>query len=122
MSVFEQDENNPRLIPVVELFEHIKENSRVVKGLIKAKSAELFFEKIQAYWDKKIEEYLCSRLSESKTPKVPVAILANHVSSTLINLLKWWLNNKMVYSPSQMDQFFQELISPCMMVISIDQP
>lgn len=102
-----------RLIPIVELFEHIKENSRLIKGLLKAKSAELFFEKAQAYWNQEIKEYLYSRLPEGSEPKVPVEILTNHISSTLIFLLKWWVSNKMSYTPQQMDRYFQELINPC---------
>ena len=122
MSVIEHNGDELRLIPVTELFEHIKENSRLMKGLIKAESADLFFEKAQAYWDNKIGEYLCSKLSKDKEPKVPIAILTNHISSTLINLLKWWVNNKMSYTPSQMDQYFQELVNPCIHSIISNQP
>lgn len=115
ISYMDQGEDKPRLIPVRELFEHIKENSRIMKGLIKANSADLFFEKAQTYWNDKIEGYLWSKLPEGKETKVkvPMSILTNHISSTLISLLKWWVNNKMSYSPSQMDQYFQELVNPC---------
>ncbi|MFZ5643807.1 MAG: TetR/AcrR family transcriptional regulator [Bacillota bacterium] len=113
ISHLKSEEDSPRLIPVLELFEHIKENSRLMKGLIKSKSADLFLEKVQAYWNNKIEEYLCAKLSEGKEPKIPIAILANHISSTLICLLKWWVDNKMSYTPLQMDQCFQELVNPC---------
>ncbi|HYF81830.1 MAG TPA: TetR/AcrR family transcriptional regulator [Clostridia bacterium] len=122
MSYIENRGDKPRLIPVVELFEHIEENSRLIKGLIKADGAELFFNKVQSYWNKKIEEYFLSKLPEGKEPKVPIAILTNHISSTLINLLKWWVNNKMSYTPSQMDQYFQELINPCIDSIISDFP
>lgn len=114
VNYIEMDGDKQRIIPVVELFEHIKENSRVMKGLMKANSSEVFFEKVQSYWNIKIEEYLKTKLQENKEPKVPLAILSNHISSTLISLLKWWLDNKMIYTPSQMDQYFQELINPCM--------
>jgi AcrR family transcriptional regulator len=113
MSYVENRNDEHRLIPVVELFDHIKENSRLIKGLIKADGAELFFNKAQSYWNRKIEEYLLLQLPEEKEPKVPVSILTNHISSTLINLLKWWVNNKMSYTPSQMDRYFQELVNPC---------
>lgn len=107
------DGDKQRMIPVAELFDHIRENSRIIKGLMKAEGADLFFDKVQAYWNSKIEGYLLSRLPEKKEPKVPVAILTNHISGTLISLLKWWINNKMKYTPTQMDQYFQQLIDPC---------
>lgn len=113
MSYIEYGGDKPRLIPVVELFEHIEENSKLMKGLIKANSADLFFEKVQTYWNNKIEEYLCLNLPEGREPKVPITILTNHISSTLISLLKWWINNEMSYTPLQMDQYFQALVNPC---------
>jgi AcrR family transcriptional regulator len=110
------DNNAERLdlIPVAGIFEHIKENSRIITGLMKGEGAELFFEKVQSYWNSNIEEYLRLKIPAGKEPKVPVEILANHISSTLINLLIWWLNSRMSYTPLQMNQYFQELINPCM--------
>lgn len=109
----EQAGNQSRLLPVAELFEHIMENSRLVKGLMSAESADLLFDKIQTYWNKKIEKYLNAKLAEGKEPKVPIIIMTNHITSTAIELLKWWMNHNMPYTPQQMDQYFQELINPC---------
>jgi AcrR family transcriptional regulator len=109
----EMDSENSRLLPVAELFEHIKENSRLLKGIIKAESSELFFDKIQSYWNKSIENYLVSKLSEGAKPRIPLNILTTHITSTLINLQKWWVNNRMPYTSAQMDTFFQELVNPC---------
>lgn len=109
----EQAGNQSRLLPMTELFEHIMENSRLVKGLMSAESADLLFDKIQTFWNKKIEKYLNAKLSDGKEPKVPIIILTNHITSTSIELLKWWMNHNMPYTPQQMDQYFQELINPC---------
>lgn len=63
-------------------------------------------------WNIRLEEYLNSKLPKGKETKVPIAVLSNHISSTLISMFKWWVNNKICYSPMQMDQYFQELINP----------
>jgi hypothetical protein len=73
----------------------------------------MFFDKIQSFWSRKITSYLQMKLPEGAKPKVPFVIVANHITSTLINLLKWWINNKMPYTSVQMDQYFQYLINPC---------
>lgn len=109
----DKQENTTRLLPVTELFDHIKENSRIIKGMLKTDSSELFFQKVQDYWNKSIEEYLQTKLPVNTQPMLPLVILTNHITSTLISLLKWWLNNKMLYSPAQMDEYFQLLINPC---------
>jgi len=120
ISYVESKGDKSRLIPVTELFEHIQENSRILRGLINAESADLFFDKVQAYWNNRLEEYFNSKCPKGKEPKVPITVLANHISSTLIYMLKWWVNNKMPYSPLQMDQYFQELINPCIHSIISD--
>lgn len=117
----ETNDDKSRLIPVVELFEHIKENNKIIKGLMKSEGAGMFFENVQSYWNTKIEEFLKLKLPPDKEPKVPVAILASHISSTFTSLLIWWLNSKMVYTPAQMDQFFRELINPCIDSVIYDK-
>ena len=41
------DDNMNRLIPVAELFKHIKENGRLMKSLVKGNSSDLFVDKAQ---------------------------------------------------------------------------
>lgn len=109
----ESNEKKPRLLPVAELFDHIRENSKPMKGLMKAESSEVFFNKVQTYWNNNIDRYLKARFPKDSEPELPLAILTNHITSTLINLIKWWINNKMPYSSAQMDCYFQELVNPC---------
>lgn len=108
----EHVDSQTRFIPVSELFEHVSENSRLIKGLMSIESTELLLYKIQAYWNKRIERYLISLLPEHTKPKVPLEILTNHITCTMIELLKWWINCNMPYTPQQMDQYFQSLINP----------
>lgn len=113
MDYLEMDEKQPRLLPVVELFDHIKENSKLMKGLIKAESSDLFFNKVQSYWNSNIDGYIKAKLPTNYEPPIPIVLLTNHITSTLINLLKWWINHKMPYTSEQMDRYFQELVNPC---------
>ncbi len=112
-SYVEHNGDKRRLIPVVELFEHIKENRKIFRGLIKSESTSLFFEKAGAYWNNGIEKYLKMNLREGEKPKVPIEILSNHITNTLINLLMWWVNSNMAYTPLQMEKYFEELVNPC---------
>jgi len=109
----EQAGNDIRFIPVAELFEHVKENNRLIKGLMSTESSDILLQRIQLYWNKKIEKYLYEQLSDKKEPRVPLDILTNHITCTLIELLRWWLNCNMPYTPQHMEQYFQELINPC---------
>jgi tetracycline repressor-like protein len=49
-------------------------------------------------------------LESEKEFKIPIPILANFIAGSFLTLLQWWLENKMVYSPEEMDKIFKELI------------
>jgi len=36
--------------------------------------------------------------------------MANFIAGSFLTLLKWWLENKMAYSPEEMDAMFRKLI------------
>lgn len=100
------------LIPVAELFEHIQENSRMVKGILALEGGELLSEKLKNYWSVKIEPYLLLQIPNGKEPRVPIPILTNYITSTVFELLRWWMKSGMSYTPQQMEQYLFELVSP----------
>ncbi len=104
--------DNPRLLPTKELFAHVQENYPIFKGMVRGRGLELFFEKGQVFWSQKIAADLQSRLPEGGQPSVPVSIMAHFVAGTLVLLLRWWLDNKMPYSPEEMDTMMQKLVMP----------
>jgi AcrR family transcriptional regulator len=106
------DEGRGELIPVAEFFKHVKENSRLIKSFMSGNSTDAFAEKIQSSLNKKIDAHLRLFLNPENEPTVPVPIIVNYISSTLIFLLKWWIDNKMKYSPVQMEQYFNDLVIP----------
>lgn len=101
-----------RLLPVRELFEHVQENHELFKGVTRGHGLELFAEKGQKYWSQKVVSTLQARLPEGQQPTVPIPILAHFVSGTLVMMLRWWLDNKMPYSPTEMDEMCHKLIMP----------
>lgn len=103
---------NQRILPVVELFSHIQEQHRLFEALMRGKSIDLFLEKIQAFWNIKIEEHLLAVLPKGQSPLVPLPLISNWVTSTLISMLMWWTEQKMPYTPEKMDEFFWLLVMP----------
>lgn len=101
-----------RLIPVAEIFTHIQENKRLINGILISDSGDLLFHKFKSYWNPKVESYLSAHLPKEKKPKVPMDILTNHVTSTLIELLRWWMKTGEEYTPEQMEQYLIALIFP----------
>lgn len=105
-------DHESRVIPVAELLTHIQENRRSINGVLMSESGELLFDKFKSYWNEKIEPYLLAHLPKGKQPKVPIDILTNYVTSTLVELLRWWNKTGEKYTPEQMEQYFFALIFP----------
>jgi AcrR family transcriptional regulator len=103
-----------RLIPVAEIFAHIRDNNRLINGILLSDSGELIFESFKKYWSIKIEPYLFMHLQKGREPKVPIEILKNYVITTLTELLRWWVKSAGTYTPEQMEQYFFALIPPSM--------
>jgi len=101
-----------RLLPTQELFEHVQEHQDLFRGMVRGRGLELFFEKGQEYWSQKLITDLQARLPKGRQPAVPLPVLAQFIAGTFVTMLRWWLDNKMPYSPKEMDEMLQRLIIP----------
>lgn len=101
-----------RLLPTRDIFEHVQQNQQLFKGMVRGRGLELFFEKGQDYWSQKIAAELQALLPDGQQPAVPVPVTAHFVAGSFVMLLRWWLDNKMPYSPDEMDQIVQRLVMP----------
>ena len=102
----------PGLIATAALFEHVREQFTLFQMQRRDRGLELFFERGQAYWSQKIEHELRGRLPSGQKPGVPLAVVASYVTGAWVNLLRWWLDNKMPYPPQRMEEIFQQLVMP----------
>ena len=102
----------PRLLPTQELFEHVQEHQNLFKSMVRGRGLELFIEKGQGYWSQKLIADLQARLPQGQEPVVPLPVLAQFIAGTFVNMLRWWLDNKMPYSPQEMDEMLQRLVMP----------
>jgi AcrR family transcriptional regulator len=97
------------LFPSLGLFRHVGEQHELYKALIWGKGADLLFKHEQ----KSLSETIEQSLKESRKEfNVPIPVLANYVAGSFLTLLKWWLDNKMIYSPEQIDDIFKKLTLP----------
>ena len=100
------------LMPVLALFQHVQENQHFFKALTRGRGLDLFFERGQVYWTRRLEAALQAQLPQGQLSSVPIPIIATSVSGALITLLKWWLDNKMPYTPERMDEIARQLTMP----------
>ena len=104
----ESDEENS-LFPSLGLFRHVGEQYELYKALVWSSGVDLLFKHVQKSLSQRIEQSL---QGSGKEFDVPIPILANFAAGSFLTILKWWLDNKMIYSPEQMDEIFQKLTLP----------
>lgn len=98
-------EGNP-FFPSLGLFQHIQEQWKLYKILSWDSGVEVLTRSLQ----KSLSEVIEQRLSSNgQTYEVPIPVIANFLSGSFLSLVKWWLDNKMTYSPEQMDEMFRRL-------------
>jgi AcrR family transcriptional regulator len=104
----ESSDGNP-FFPSLGLFQHIQEQWKLYKMLAWGSGVDVLTRHLQKSLSEKIEQ----RLSEDgQAYEVPLPIIANFLSGSFLSLIKWWLDNKMIYTPEQMDVMFQKLALP----------
>lgn len=92
--------------PSLGLFRHVGEEYELYKALIWTPGIDLLIKHMQTSLSQRIEQGL---QKNEKGSDIPPPIVANFIAGSFLTLLKWWLENKMVYSPEQMDEIFKKL-------------
>ncbi|MFH1634907.1 MAG: TetR/AcrR family transcriptional regulator [Chloroflexota bacterium] len=92
------------------LFRHAQGHYELYRTLIWGSGFELLTKEGHAALSKKIEDRFALLLIGRQPPSIPLPILSCSVAGALLILLKWWLENKMPYSPERMDEIFQQLV------------
>ena len=105
-------EGEEALLPVAKLFAHIRDNERMIRGILLSESGELLLEKLGKYWGAQLEPHLSARAANGRAPEVPLDILSNHLVNTLMAMARFWLQSKAAYTPEQMEAYFYRLTMP----------
>src|SRR5512138_1914664 len=92
--------------PSLGLFRHVGEEYELYKALVWTPGIDLLIKHMQKSLSQRVEGGL---MNSGKQYELPIPILATFIAGSFLTLLKWWLENKRVYSPEQMDEIFKKL-------------
>lgn len=92
--------------PSLGLYQHVGEEYELYKALVWTPGIDLLIKHLQASLSHRIEQGL---QKSGKDFEIPPPILASFIAGSFLTLLKWWLENKMIYSPEEMDAIFRRL-------------
>lgn len=92
---------------VTLLFKHAAGHYELYKTLIWGSGFELLIREGQSKFSDTLRQRILCLAPEKKDWSVPVPVLAQMLSGSLLILLKWWLDEKMPYEPYEMNDMFQ---------------
>jgi AcrR family transcriptional regulator len=93
--------------PSLGLFRHVGEEYELYKSLVWSSGIDLLVKHMQKSLSARIEQGLEKSGQEFE---VPLPILASFIAGSFLTVLRWWLENKRLYTPEQMDEIFKKLV------------
>lgn len=102
-----------RLVPSLELFEHIYQSPHPhFRALMRGRASEPLWEAMQTALCQAIEPALATLCPEQGASPIPLPVVSEYLASAFLTLLKWWLSADMPYPPEQMETIYQQLALP----------
>ena len=93
----------------LHLFKHIQKNDNNICKLLSSSNNELFLK----YFKNEVRTLVIKHISdfEANTPKnIPEDFRINHIASTFIETLRWWIENKMKEDSETITKYFLTLV------------
>lgn len=95
----------------LHLLRHLQENDRNILELLSSQNNEIFLR----YFKSNLKKLIRIQYADTgmlKNEKLPEDYLVNHISSSFVETVDWWLSRQMKESPEQITEYFLSVIEP----------
>lgn len=93
----------------LHLFQHIGRNDNNILLLLSSRNNELFLRYFRSNLEILIEHQLPA-FETRRDPRLPDSFWKNHIISTFVDTLKWWIGNGLQESPQVITEYFFTVI------------
>lgn len=93
------------------LLQHLQQNDKNIIRLLSCESSEIFLR----YFKKSLNNLVRSQFVNQgwKTnPDIPQDFIINHISSSFVEMVQWWIQGNMKQTPAELDYYFRAVIEP----------
>ena len=104
------DESQGHLLHSLEFFIHADNNKELYMAMTESGGGELLLEIGRQHMHNHIESHLNQFPSIGE--EIPLPVITNFLAGSLLTMIIWWLEQKMPYTPEQMDDMFNALAMP----------
>jgi AcrR family transcriptional regulator len=94
------------------MFKHVQDNEPLRKIMYRRSQENAILEKGTAFLYGNIKTQLQQFMEAGQEPAVPISLLAHYLTGGLMSLVRWWTENDMPQSPTEMDALFQQIAMP----------
>lgn len=95
----------------LHLLRHLQENDHNILGLLSSENNEIFIR----YFKSNLKKLIMSQYAENgklKDAALPEEYLINHISSSFVETVSWWLSHKRRETPEAVTTYFLATIEP----------
>lgn len=89
----------------LHLFQHLKQNDNHILELLTGKNNELFSEYFKQGMTDLIQ-HLLPTLRLEKPMELPDSFWINHITSTFMGTVSWWVSHQLTISPDEIHRYF----------------
>lgn len=96
--------NNGLETKLTHILHHLKDSKKNIVGILSCESGELFMGYFKGYLTDMFSKYL----NEIKV-NAPADFVLNHLVGSFAETVKWWIDNKMRYTPEETARYYIEV-------------
>lgn len=94
----------------LHLIHHLRENDRNILALLSSQNNDIFLR----YFKTDLKKLIKMRFAEQgslKNAELPEDYIVNHISTSFVETVGWWLRNGMKETPEQLAGYFETVIA-----------
>ena len=104
------DNNAPESV-FCHLLQHLEKNDNNILGLLSCESSDIFLRYFKDSLNELIKVQFVNQ-DRRRNTTLPEDFLVNHISSSFVEMVLWWIKEHMKHSPTELDQYFRAVIEP----------
>ena len=94
----------------LHLLRHLQENDRNILALLSSQNNEIFLQ----YFKTNLKKLIKTQFADSgrlNSSTLPEDYLVNHISSSFVETVSWWIRRGMRETPEELDEYFEFTMS-----------
>lgn len=95
------------------LLQHLEKNDNNILALLACESNEVFLRYFKDSLNDLIRSQYVDQIRD-KNKDLPEDFLINHISSSFVEMILWWIKGGKIYSPEDLDRYFSTVIGNIM--------